>query len=137
MKLNPISKIKADLGIEANGRVHSFLTNTCYKHMDKYVPRDSGALRENVDIKTDSITYQSPYAHYQYIGKMYVMDNGKAAYFDPDYGWWSKPGARKMPTDKDLQYKTSGTGPYWDKRMVSAEMSEVTKEVQNYVKGNK
>lgn len=30
-----------------------------------------------------------------------------------------------------------GTGPYWDKRMVSAEMQDVIKEVQNFIdKGN-
>ena len=28
-----------------------------------------------------------------------------------------------------------GTGPYWDKRMKSAEMQDVVKEVQDYVGG--
>lgn len=68
MALNPISQIKANLGIEPNGKVQKFFTNTCYKHMDKYVPKDTGALRENVDIKSDSITYQSVYAETQYKG---------------------------------------------------------------------
>lgn len=68
MALKPISTIKADLGLEPNGRVQKFFTNTCYKHMDKYVPMDTGALRRNVDIQADSITYQSPYAHAQYVG---------------------------------------------------------------------
>ena len=66
--LKPISEIKIKLGIEPNGKVQRFLTNTCYKHMDKYVPKLSGDLRRVVDIKTDSITYQSPYAEYQYKG---------------------------------------------------------------------
>lgn len=66
--LNPTSQIKANLGIEPNGRVQKFFTNTCYKHMDKYVPRDTGALRQVVNIQPDNITYQSPYAHAQYVG---------------------------------------------------------------------
>ena len=66
--LKPVSEIKINLGIEPNGRVQKFFTNTCYKHMDKYVPKDAGILREVVDIQADSITYQSPYAHAQYVG---------------------------------------------------------------------
>lgn len=68
MKMNPTSVIKANLGLQPNGPVQSFLTYTCYRHMDKYVPKDTGALREIVDIQPKSITYQSPYAHAQYVG---------------------------------------------------------------------
>ena len=71
MKLKPISAIKAGLGIEPNGRVQKYFTARCYQHMDKYVPKDTGMLRENVVIENDSITYQSPYAHAQYIGEVH------------------------------------------------------------------
>ena len=109
VKLKPTSVIKARLGIEPNGRVQKFFTNTCYKHMDKYVPMDEGNLRTNVDIQPSNITYESPYARYQYYG---VREDG---------------------THQVQHYTTAGTGPYWDKRMVSAEMSDVVEEVQNYV----
>lgn len=108
--MKPISQIKAELGIEPNGRVQKFFTNTCYKHMDKYVPMDKGDLRTIVDIQPDSITYESPYAKYQYHG---IREDG---------------------THPVQHYTTPGTGPYWDKRMVSAEMKNVVKEVQDYVK---
>jgi len=92
MKMKPISQIKADLGINPGGRVQRFFTDTCAKHMDKYVPLgDTGNLRDITHKEVDSITYEMPYAHYQYIGKLYVMDNGKGAYYNPDYGFWSKP----------------------------------------------
>lgn len=68
MALNPISTIKANLGIEPNGAIQKFFTNTCYRHMDKYVPRDNNILRTNVTIRADSITYEEPYAHAQYVG---------------------------------------------------------------------
>lgn len=68
MSLNPVSKIKADLGINAGGRVQRFFTETCYKHMDKYVPKDVGNLRNIIDRGADYITYESPYAHAQYVG---------------------------------------------------------------------
>ena len=111
VKMQPTSIIKARLGIEPNGRVQKFFTNTCYKHMDKYVPKDEGNLRTIVDIQPNSITYESPYARYQYYGE------------------------REDGSHKVVNYTTPGTGPYWDKRMVSAEMQDIVKEVQNYIGG--
>lgn len=68
MGLKPISKIKADLGIEPNGKVQKYFTERCYQHMDKYVPKDIGALRETVVKGTDYIKYNVPYAPAQYAG---------------------------------------------------------------------
>lgn len=109
VKLKPTNVIKARLGLEPNGRVQKFFANTCYKHMDKYVPKDEGNLRTIVDIRSDSITYEQPYARYQYYG---MRDDG---------------------THVVRHYTTPGTGTYWDKKMVSAEIQDVVKEVQSYV----
>lgn len=109
IKLKPAGVIKARLGLEPNSRVQSFFTNTCYTHMDKYVPKDKGNLRTIVDIQSNSITYESPYAEYQYYGM------------------------RKDGTREVNNYTTPGTGPIWDERMVSAEIQDVVKEVQDYV----
>lgn len=69
MGLKPISEIKADLGIEPNGKVQKYFTERCYQHMDKYVPMaDTHQLRENVVKETDYIKYNVPYAHAQYVG---------------------------------------------------------------------
>lgn len=111
MKLKPISTIKANLGIEDNGKAQKFFTDTCYNHMNKYVPKDIGNLRIIVDKGIDYITYESPYAHAQYIG----IVNGSPV----------------------RNYTTAGTGAYWDKRMTTAEIDEVVKEVQEYVNGNR
>jgi len=91
--------------------VQRFFTDTCYKHMDKYIPKDTGNLRNNVDKGEDYITYESPYAHAQYIGEIHGS-----------------------PV---RNYTTPGTGPYWDKRMVSAEINDVIEEVQKYVNRGK
>ena len=69
MGLKPISEIKADLGIEPNGKVQKYFTERCYQHMNKYVPMaDTHQLRENVVKGTDYIKYNVPYAHAQYVG---------------------------------------------------------------------
>ena len=100
LKLKPTSIIKTDLGIEP------------YRYMDKYVPRRpgsiGGALREEVDLTTNSITYNQPYASYQYFG------------------------IRADGTRVVMNYSTPGTGPYWDERMWSAESSDVVSEVQKH-----
>lgn len=132
LKMKPISVIKADLGINPDGPVQAFFTDTCVKHMDKYVPKDTGMLRDNIIKTKTSVTYNVPYAHYQYIGKLYVMDNGKGAYYNPDYGYWSKPNTAKKPTDRDLKHNGITTS-YWDKKMWSAEKDIIIKEVQEYV----
>lgn len=114
VKMQPTSVIKANLGIEPNGKVQKFFTNTCYRYMDKYVPKDNGILRENVTIDSNSITYEQEYASYQYYGE------------------------RKDGSHKVSNYTTPGTGPYWDERMKSVDMQNVVAEVQNFVnKGGK
>ena len=117
VKMKPTSVIKARLGIEPKGPVHQWLTNTVALHMDKYVPWDTGALAETVvvngvinkaNVTEDTIHYDQPYAIYVYKG----VRNGK-----------------------DMHYQTDMhtlAGPYWDKRMWSAEKHQVIKEVQNY-----
>ena len=109
VELKPTSVIKTQLGINSDGRVQKFFTNTCYKKMDKYVPMDNGDLRTNVTITANTITYEVPYASYQYHG---VREDG---------------------THVVTNYTTAGTGTYWDKRMWSAEGQDVVNSVQNYV----
>lgn len=109
IKLRPISEIVAGLGIEPNGKVQKFFTNTCYKHMDKYVPMDEGSLRVVVEIGNDYIKYEMPYAHYQYTGQ------------------------REDGSHPVKNYTTKGTGTYWDKKMWSAEKNDVIREVQSFM----
>ena len=112
MKLKPLSVIRADLGINPDGPVQKFFTDTCAKHMDKFVPKDTQSLRDTVikngevtsNVGKRTITYTQPYAHYQYVNQF-----------------------------PEEHYTTPGTGPYWDKRMWSAEKNKVIKEVQDYV----
>lgn len=109
IKMKPVSVIKARLGIQSGGPVHAFFTETCDKHMDKYIPyrpHQGDHLRENKDIGVNYIKYEMPYAHAQYIGYT------------------------KGPVNN---YTTPGTGTYWDKKMWSAEKSEVIAEVQKYI----
>lgn len=111
--LKPTSVIIADLGLQNGGPAHAFFTHQCRLHMDKYVPYSGNKprthLREDITETTTTITYEKPYAGYQYYGQ------------------------RKDGSHKVVNYTTPGTGPYWDKRMWSAEKDDIVKEVQNFV----
>ena len=136
VEIKPTSTIIADLGLKKGGPVHKFFTDTCYRAMDPYVPKDKGFLRSVVSFSTDGsyIIYEVPYARYQYYGKKMVMSNGKSAFYNPDYGFWSKKGEKKIVTDQDLVYHSAGTGPYWDKRMWNVDKDWVIKQVERYIK---
>ena len=107
--IDSLEVIKKKLGIEEGGPVHAFMTETCYKAMDKYVPKRDGNLRTIIDLQTNCVTYESDYAEYQYYG------------------------IRKDGTHEVKNYTTPGTGPYWDQRMISADMDSVVEQVQDYI----
>jgi hypothetical protein len=105
--IDSLETIKNKLKLQDKGPAHAFLTSECYKAMDRYVPMDMGNLRANVALYPDKIVYESPYASYQYYGM------------------------RKDKTHKVKHYTTGGTGPYWDKRMISADIDKVVQAVQD------
>ena len=109
VKLKPTSEIKARLGIEPNGRVQKLFTSTCAKHMDKYVPMREGDLAD-YHLENDAVVYEQLYARYQYNG---ISKSGKPLKYRED----------KHPLATH----------HWDKKMVSAEMQDVVKEVQDYI----
>jgi len=116
--LKPHSIIKARLKVTKKGPVHAFLTATCAKAMEKYVPYDTGTLSETViingeptvNVTEDTITYAQKYASYVYKG---ISKSGKKLHYHTDM----HPGA----------------GPRWDERMISGEGKKVVKDVQRFI----
>ena len=110
--------IIANFGLGKNGDVHKFFTNACALHMDKYVPYDEGTLANSVvqggvvtsNVDVDSITYDQEYASYVYNE---ISKNGNPLNYSHDMHPYA--------------------GDHWDERMVSAEMSEIEQEVQDYI----
>lgn len=126
--IKPTNEIVTRLNLEPGGPFHKRFANLCMKHMDRFVPmevvgKNRGALRRSAHIEADGenvdIVYSTPYAHYMYEGKLWV---------DPVTGSsWARKDTKKVPTNIDLKYHTNGTGPHWDKRMVSSDMKEIEK----------
>lgn len=99
-------------GLGADKKAQKFFTNEVFKQNQPYTPFDSGTLAATVDLQDDSITYKSPYAKYQYYGKVMI---GKAP---------------KEVTDKDLKYNGAPTrGAFWDKKMWGDRGNEILQGV--------
>ena len=117
VKMQPVSVIKAHLGIEPNGRVQKFFTNECAKEMDPFLPFDNGDLAETVirggqptgNVTANAITYEQPYAKVVYYG----IRNGK-----------------QINIHKD---KHASATTYWDRHMWTAKGQDIVKRVQKYI----
>lgn len=70
------------------------------KDTEPYVPASQSKSLANRTIVSGSVVvYPGPYAHYLYVGKLFV---------DPDTGSsWAAPGADKVITGKDLNISTA------------------------------
>lgn len=126
VKMNPVNKIIKDHGLDKDGRVVRHLRDTADRLMNPFVPMDNGMLRRNKAYpKNNEINYTSPYAKYQYYGKLMLDKNGSA---------WAKLGEKKVKTSKKLKYHTSGTGAKWDKLMLQRRKNDLVQDVENYIK---
>ena len=94
--------------LKLNGEAQAFLTATIAKHMDKYVPMDKGDLRDEITLTPNTITYEMPYAHAQYVG------------------------FTRGPVNPE-NYTTPGTGHHWDRRMLNVETEQIKKELVNFI----
>lgn len=120
VRTQPIATIVNRLGAGTSGDVQRFVTNTINRRITKYMPYRSGILATKAKLVTSptEIEVVAPYARYQYYGKVMM---GKAP---------------RTVTSRDLQYdhtKHPLAGPFWDRRMMTAERSAISKEVQTYI----
>lgn len=121
LEMKPIATILARLGIDKNGRVQRFLTETVNRRITRYMPFRSGVLATKLKFVSSptEITVNGPYARYQYYGKVMV----------------GKP--PKQVTDTDLTYdktKRPSAGPFWDRRLMAAEKDVILREVEARIK---
>ncbi len=82
---------------------------------DPLIPFQQGALRNSVNFPSGiyggEIEYNTPYAHYQYEGKVYGPNIPIRDAEGNITGWYSPP--KKQPTGRKMEYHTPGTGDHW------------------------
>lgn len=82
---------------------------------DPLIPFQQGALRNSVNypqgIYGGEIEWNTPYAHYQYVGEVYGPNYPIYDSAGNLTGYYSPP--KKNPTGKPLHYHTEGTSDHW------------------------
>lgn len=83
--------------------------------IQQYMPMNTGNLIRETNILNNSVrgvVYAYPpdsdYGHYQHEGILYVDPKYEVgAFYAEDYGYWSRPGIEKIPSDRKLKYTTT------------------------------
>lgn len=90
---------------EVMREAHRLLGEQC----NKYVPKKTGALRASMKAYPQSVRWETPYAHYQYMGEVYgpnypILSSFKSTNHHDGLiiGWYSRPEVQKVPTGREL-----------------------------------
>lgn len=104
--------------------IHTRLQSYC----SDYVPMDSGMLDQTVDITPEYVHYKSPYAHFQWEGKVFVDDRGST---------YAKRNHSKHAASQDLQYSTDEhplATSHWEVAAMAAHKGDLCDDITNYLK---
>ncbi len=124
------------------GRTQKVVDSAFMGYMDKYMPMDSGQMITNMynstKVGTGEININAPQAHYQHEGEKYVdPKTGTGAFHDPVSGrFWSRPGIKKVPSGKKLNYHGGALrGDHFIERMLADHFEDILnigqKEIDN------
>lgn len=135
LKLSSWNRTLARHGLEKDGPVQAFFTNELFRASSPYTPFRAGVLLGTAQVDPSSITYITPYAHYLWEGKLMVDPlYKKGAFYDPLYGFWSRPGIQKELTNKELKFQGAPLrGSKWVERAWIDHKQAIIKSTQRFV----
>jgi hypothetical protein len=118
------------LGKVTSDKFGLFVSNEWKRLIDPYTPFDTGMLLQNVQKLPFALHYKEIYAHYIYMGEVYVDPDYKVGgFYDPTYGWWSRPGVQKVASGRSFKNFNKNHNPkatdHWDE--VAAENGQLDK----------
>ena len=137
------SELMKLVGLDEGGKVQKYIDTFVFDHSEPYLPgyhlyRDSKSANNPGN---GQVIWNTLDAHYLYEEKLMVDSiTLKGAFFNPNYGFWSRPNTQKImdPKGRNLIYHGGGLrGGHWFDRMVDNEMSNLIKGTQKIVSGGK
>lgn len=115
-----------------NSDVRLFMANEAKRLMDQYVPAKNLILAQAVRIYIEGeqgiVHYNSPHAHYQYKGELYVSSVTGSP--------WASKGEYKIPTGEPLnhsKFRHPLATSEWDKAMMRSRKGDLVSATQNYI----
>lgn len=140
LERNSINQIIRDKGLDKAGDVQQFHTANVLRRIKRYMPFLTGMTYKvtvaQTDISRPEIVTDTPYAQYQFLGKVMIDPKINAAGFMTPEGWRSRKYSVKILTDRDLQYtktKNPAAGPRWDRALSAAEGRLMAADLQRYI----
>ena len=75
--------------------------------VEPFVPMDTGNLRDHAKVLPSGVVYETPYAHYQYMGIVYepnikIWSYDKGSKSSSIVAWRSVKGTKKTPSEREL-----------------------------------
>lgn len=135
LKLSTWNHVLSNHGLQPNGPIQAFFTNELFRTSAPYTPFRSGVLLDTAIVKPSYIEYLTPYARYLWKGKLMVDPiTKKGAFYDPMYGFWSRPGVQKELTDRPLQFQGAPLrGSKWVERAWIDNKQSIINSTQRFV----
>lgn len=106
----------------------TYVHTRLHAYCSDYVPMDSGALDQTVDITPEYVHYKSPYAHFQWEGLVFVDERGST---------YALPNHSKHATTTLLQYsddKHPLATSHWEVAAMAAHKGDLCRGIENYLK---
>lgn len=141
-KLKLSNNLSKECGLDLGGKVQKYIDNFVLYHSEPYLPgkhiHDSGVAATNIG--SGEVVWNSADANYLYDGKLMVDPfTLKGAFFNPDFGYWSRPDTQKIPdpSGRILEFHGGGLrGSQWFDRMINDEFEELEKGIKKIVDGD-
>lgn len=135
LNIDAANKILSRHGLDQEGNVQVFFTNEVFRASAPYTPFDNGVLSGTAVLMPAGFTYIVPYARYLWEGKLMVDPLYKiGAFYDPVYGFWSRPGIQKELTNKDLKFKGAPMrGSKWVERAWIDNKATIIDSTQKFI----
>jgi len=139
LDLPSVNELIKECNLDKGGEVQMYIDNFILEQSEPYLPgkhlHDSG--HRSTIIGTGEVVWDSDDALYLHEGKLMVDPiTLKGAFFNPNYGYWSRPNEKKIldPEGRDLDYHGGGLrGKDWVNRMLEDKEDELIKGCQNIV----
>ncbi len=130
--VKPTNQILQDHGLQDMGPVQKFIDSELIRLMGPYTPMRNGMLEKSATLSTvigsGLVQQHTPYARYQYYGKLMVSSVTGSA--------WASKGESKILTDKDLEYSKHQhpmAGKMWFERMKADRKEDILKGAQEVI----
>lgn len=130
-----------DLGDKLDDAQYALDTQV-WLDVQKYMPIDSGnlisqtnAINANVSKKVYMFPPNLDYGHYQHEGIVYVDPmTQKSAFYSDEYGFWSRAGVKKVPSDRKLKYSNPNATAHWGETAYKNHKNEWVEVVKRAIK---